>query len=322
MKVSRYLHVAAVLTGVLIVAFSTTAQASPALTRVLTLSPPDLPESIAIDHQGNMYIGLPFASKVLKVSPVGTQSTVATFSASTLPLGVRLDSAGDVFVAVVGSGVWEVPAGGSLTQLVNQPGFWNGLAFDHRGNLFVSESHGGAIWRISKDGGFSMWSASSLLQGTVLPGPCGLVHPTVPVVGPIGANGIAFNKHGDLLVANTDLGTIIRIPVNPDGSAGTEGIFAGPDCNLWGADGVAMDNQDNLLVAVNSKDQIDRVDPSGNVQVIAAGDDLNFPADIAFGAGHGDRKQIFISNFAAIPTGTGAPGVLKMDVGIPGRALG
>jgi len=104
MKVSRYLHVAAMLACVLIVAFSATAQASPALTRVLTLSPPDLPESIAVDHQGNMYMGLPFASKVLKVSPEGTQSTAATFSSSTLPLGVRLDSAGDVFVAVVGSG--------------------------------------------------------------------------------------------------------------------------------------------------------------------------------------------------------------------------
>jgi sugar lactone lactonase YvrE len=198
---------------------------------------------------------------------------------------------------------------------------WNGLAFDHRGNLFVSESHDGGIWRLATDGTFAVWSDSTLLRGTTSAGPCGLVHPAVASFGPLGANGIAFNKHGDMLVANTDLGTIVRIPVKPDASAGTASVFAGPACNLWGADGVAMDNEDNLYVAANAKGQIDRVDPSGGVQVLATGAPLSFPSDIAFGTGLGDRKQIFITNFAAFPTSPGAPGVLALDVGIPGRPL-
>jgi sugar lactone lactonase YvrE len=109
--------------------------------------------------------------------------------------------------------------------------------------------------------------------------------------------------------------------VKPDASAGTASVFAGPACNLWGADGVAMDNEDNLYVAANAKGQIDRVDPSGGVQVLATGAPLSFPSDIAFGTGLGDRKQIFITNFAAFPTSPGAPGVLALDVGIPGRPL-
>jgi hypothetical protein len=64
-------------------------------------------------------------------------------------------------------------------------------------------------------------------------------------VAPFGANGITFTPLYDaLLVANSGEGTIVKIAVNPDGSAGTVGIFTpgitvpdgiafGPDGNLW-----------------------------------------------------------------------------------------
>lgn len=322
MTLSRRVRFAVVLAALPLVISSTVAQSSASLTRVLTMSAPNVPESIAIDHDGAFYMGIPFTGHVVKVTAGGTQSTLATFPGMN-PLGVRLDNEGNVFVAVPNSGVWELPAGGGTKKLLaGGPGLWNGLAFDHRGNLFVSDSHGGAIWRIGKDGSFSKWSGSSLLLGTTAPGPCGLQHPAVPSFGPLGANGIAFNKHGDMLVANTDFGTIVRIPANPDGTAGVASIFAGPVCSLWGADGVDMDNADNLYVAANSKGQIDRVDPDGNVEVLAAGSPLNFPSDVAFGTGRGERTQLFISNFAAFMTSNGAPGVLVMDVGIPGRPIG
>ena len=302
---------------------STTALASDSLVRVLTTAPPNLPESIAIDHTGATYLSFPFAGKIVKFAPGGSLSTVATVPS--IPLGVRLDAEDNIFIAVVGMGIWKEPAsGGSAFQVASGAGFWNGLAFDHRGNLYVSDSGGGAIWRLAKNGDFTMWSGSSLLKGTTAAGPCGLVDSTVPLLGPVGANGIAFNKHGDMLVANSDFGEIVRIPMNPDGSAGTASVFSGPACSLWGADGVAMDNDDNLYVAANSKGQIDRVDPTGHIQVLAAGAPLNRPSDIAFGTGLGHRTEMFISNFAAFPTfpaSTGAPGVLEINAGIPGRPI-
>jgi sugar lactone lactonase YvrE len=311
-----------VLAGALLVISSQSTQAGGTLSRVVSMAYPNLPESIAIDHKGNMYLGVPFVGRVVKVTPGGSQSTVATFPGMN-PLGVRLDDEGNIFVAVPGSGVWEVSAsGGPRTRIAAGPGLWNGLAFDHQGNLFVSESGGGAIWRIDEDGAFTKWSGSSLLAGFAHNGPCGKPHPAVGSFGPIGANGIAFNKHGDMLVANTDAGTIVRISVNADGSAGAASIFAGPSCALWGADGIGLDNRDNLYVAVNSKGQIDRVDPDGEVEVLVAGAPLSFPSDVAFGTGRGERKQLFIANFAAFPTSNGAAGILKLDVGIPGAPLG
>jgi len=211
---------------------STTALASDSPVRVLTTAFPNLPESIAIDRTGTTYLSFPFAGEVAKFAPGGSLSTVATVPG--IPLGVRLDAEGNVFIAVVGSGIWKVPAsGGSAFQVASGVGLWNAMAFDHRGNLYVSDSAGGAIWRLAKNGDFTMWSGSSLLKGTTAPGPCGIVGPTVTAgLGPFGANGIAFNRHGDMLVANSDIGDIVRVPMNPDGSAGTASVFSGPDCNL------------------------------------------------------------------------------------------
>src|SRR5437016_13845278 len=90
-----------------------------------------------------------------------------------------------------------------------------------------------------------------------------------------------------------------------------------------GADGTAFDNEDNLYVAVNIQRKIVRIDPSGNTETLAAapGDPLYGPSAIAFGTGRGERKQIFISNFAPAGLGGGIPGVVTMDVGVPGRPL-
>jgi sugar lactone lactonase YvrE len=194
------------------------------------------------------------------------------------------------------------------------------FAFDHRGNLYVSESLGGAIYRITRHGSVSVWAQNPLLVGTTGPGPCGIAHPSGL---PLGANGIAFDARGDLLAANTTLGTIVRIRVRPDGSAGKASVFAGPGCRLWGADGIAMDSRGNLYVAANAERDIVRISPRGRLRVLAsfaAGDPLFSPSDIAFGTRRGGRDQIFITNFARFTNGTGA-GVVKMNVGVPGRPL-
>jgi hypothetical protein len=295
------------------------AQASVTVTPVLSLTGQNAPESIAIDHKGDMYLSQPLAGTVLVVVE-GTPRPFVSLPGTVL--GVRLDEKGDLYAAVVGVGLFEVPAGSTTPkEIVKSARFWNGMAFDHRGNLYVSESGAGQIWRLAKNGAFTLWSDSLLLRGTVEPGPCGLVHPAVGAgFGAIGANGVFFNKHGDMLVSNTDLGTVVRIPVEPDGSAGEARVFAGPSCTLWGADGGAMDDHDNLYVAANSGDKIVRVDSRGRFTVFSDSRLLHFPTDIAFGTHRGDRKVAYITNLALTSNFTNG-GVVKMEVGVPGRPL-
>ena len=298
------------------------AHAGSRVVRIVSLTASQLPGSITLDRHGHIYLSLNPLRETLKIAPGGTQSTFATIPAGTASLGVRLDAHGNAYLAVVGSGIWRVPAGGGTPALFAAiPGFPNGLAFDGRGNLYVSESVLGVIYRVSRNGSVAAWSSSPLLTGTTGPGPCGLVHPSGL---PLGANGIAFNSRGsDLFVANTTFGTIVRIPVQRDGQAGTASVYAGPDCRLWGADGIAMDRRNNVYVAANAGRDIVRVGPGGRLRVLAsfaAGDPLFSPSDIAFGTVRGERTEIFISDFARFTAGVGA-GVVKMNVGVPGLPL-
>jgi hypothetical protein len=59
--------------------------------------------------------------------------------------------------------------------------------------------------------------------------------------------------------------------------------------------------------------------PDGQITTLATADDeLDFPASLAFGTGKGNRQSVFVTNCAIGPPGGPGPGVLKVDVGIPG----
>lgn len=325
MRTLRGLRLPAVAAATLMAILSLAAPVAAAeVTSLVSLPSPNDPESIAIDHHGNIFVSAPFANKVLEVKRGGTHaSTFATLPGNVL--GVRLDEDGNLFAAVLGAGIFEVPQGSAAPIKVASPPpgspefFWNGMAFDRDGSLFVSESHFGEIWRLTEDGSFTKWFSGAALVGTVLPGPCGLVHPAVAAgFGPIGANGVFFSKAGDMFVNNTDLGTVVRIRVNRDGSAGAASVVAGPSCDLWGADGGAFDNKDNLYIAANSGNKIIKLEPDGHFAVFSHSNLLHFPTDIAFGVGE-DRKVAYITNLALGNFADG--GIVTLEVGTPGRNL-
>ena len=326
MRKLRRLRLPAVVAATLMAILSLAAPVAAAeVTSLVNVQFPNDPESIAIDHDGNIFVSAPLANKVLEVRRGTTQATAF----ATLPgnvLGVRLDERGNLFIGVLGAGIFEVPEDTTTPIKVASPPagspefFWNGMAFGRHGDLFVSESHFGEIWRLSEDGSFTRWFSGAALVGTVLPGPCGLVHPAVAAgFGAIGANGIFFNKSGEMFVNNTDLGTVVRISVNRDGSAGAASVIAGPSCDLWGADGGAFDNNDNLYIAANSGNQIIKLEPDGHFSVFSDSKLLHFPTDIAFGV-RGDRKVAFITNLA-LTSGFADGGIVTLDIGTPGREM-
>ena len=292
----------------------------------------ELPEGVAIDKPGNIYVSLgpPFFvgggyGAVLKISPDGTETTVlAEYPTGPAPAGLAVDASGNVFFAVPEPGgpdvgVYRVSGDGGAERLPGTENMLvpNGLAFEKQGNLFASDSALGAIWRIpsGESGSAEIWLQHELIAGCT--------------PDDLGANGIAFWK-GDLYVANTSRGALVSVPVMTDGSPGEPTLVAGNlDCapeGLFGMDGIALDVHGNVYALLVLQNKLVRIDPTDGTftTLLTEEEGLWNAASIAFGTGKGDRESIFISNYAVLPpkpTNSLGPAILKVNVGIPGMPL-
>jgi hypothetical protein len=138
---------------------------------------------------------------------------------------------------------------------------------------------------------------------------------------PFGANGLGFNKAQSILfVANTSNDTILQIPVsggNPTDAVHPVKIFTN---SVNGADGLVMDDDDNLWLAANQADEIDVVDNTGKV-IAKLGDfdglddgkprGLLFPATPDFSH---DKRYVFVTNLALdLRPATGNPDNIAID---------
>jgi len=105
----------------------------------------ELPEGIAFDKRGNLYVSFMLLGQLRKIGPDGSESVLLDLGESGA-FGLAVDASGDVYMAHF-SGVYRVTKKGAVELL---PGtddiLWsNALAFDKRGNLYVTDSWGGAI---------------------------------------------------------------------------------------------------------------------------------------------------------------------------------
>ena len=278
-----------------------------------------LPEGLAVDpSNGDVYVATFDGSKTIVVyNEYGNHLRTLTVGASSgFLLGLNFHPHTGAFLVIdFGAGtVLNVNkhTGSSSVFMTSpnggQPGSGlNALTFDSSGSVYVSDSFGGIIWRTGPSGGaVTNWVHDPLLATAGDP--------------PFGANGLGFNKAQSILfVANTGNDTIVQIPVS--GSplvAGAPAIFTN---SINGADGLILDDQDNLWVCANQSDEIVVVDKTGKV-IAKLGDfdglvdggtpkGLLFPASPAFSR---DKKTVFVTNLALdLRVGTGNPANIAVD---------
>ncbi len=292
------------------------------------------PEGVTVDKVGNVFVSLDAPlGQIRKISPDGSETLFYDFETPGA-IGLAVDAPGNVYVArnvAPNNGVYRIDRDGQNAERI--PGteaivFPNSLAFDKRGNLYVTETFSldngafgdGGVWRIPPGGSPELFVRDPLLSGD---GRFGLGFP-------IGANGIAY-RQGALYVANTEQATVVKIPVGPDGGPGEPEVFATVDDDFDppfpflppGLDGLALDVHGDIWIVVITQSRLIRIDAeTGDITTVATFDDgLDFPASLAFGTGKGFRQSIYVSNYAIGPPIGAGPGVVRVDVGVPGMPL-
>jgi sugar lactone lactonase YvrE len=274
-----------------------------------------LPEGLAVAPNGDVYVATFDGSKKIFVyNENGGLLRTLTVNSSGFLLGLGFHPQTGAFLVIdFGAGkVLKVdPQTGGASDFISLASptgsGLNALTFDAAGNVYVSDSFNGAVWKSGSTGQLGLatpWVQNALLKTTGDP--------------PFGANGLAFNQAGNtLFVANTGNDTIVKIPVS-GGSPGTPAIFVN---SINGADGLIIDDHDNIWVAANQSDEIVVVDNTGKVLAKLGDFDglanggtpqgLLFPASPAFSR---DKKTLFVTNLALdLRVGTGNPANVAID---------
>lgn len=219
------------------------------------------PESVTIDNQNYIYSSLynptgTGVGQIVRFKTNGRQLTVLNVQGATTGLaGMHFrKSVGDILIVDnVASSIFSFnPLTFQASLFVKVPlingntvSFLNDLTEDSQGNVYITDSYQGAIFKTSNTGtGLSTWSASTLLL----------------VPGGLGANGIAIDPTNSfVIVAVTSSSTIYKIPINPDGSAGTFQKF----CAVYGPDGLRLDSNGNVWITSNAGSEIDIFNSAG-----------------------------------------------------------
>lgn len=172
----------------------------------------------------------------------------------------------------------------------------NAMAFDSNGNLYVSDSFQGAIFKVANPGDCApncdveTFSHDPLLATTGVP--------------PFAANGLAFNPdESALFIANTGDDRVLKL----DMVSGTKKVDVFAE-SINGADGIAFDKLGHLWVTANQADEVLALNVAGRVVAKvgefrgirpedSAPNGLLFPASLVI-----EDDDMFVTNLAGVLT--------------------
>jgi hypothetical protein len=284
---------------------------SPRIVAHFDLDAGEQPENITLLGDGSSVVTFSFARQVARIDRSGNAHVLATFpappSGATRPpitgapvvTGVVHGDDGTLYVNYAAgsadlTGIWALRPGHSPHRIAALPpgGFPNGLGLDARhGYLYAADSVPGTVWRVPVAGGTATaWASGGPLARTSL----------------VGVNGVKLHG-GAVWVTNTDEGTLLRIPITPEGAAGRIRTVAS---GLSGVDDFTFTGEgDTVLAALNVPSEVALVRADGTHTVVLTGaDGLQNPTALAV------RHDTVLVTSAAFFTRTD-PNLLRAHLG-------
>ena len=213
--------------------------------RAATSAALDLPEAMAFDKSGNYYIADAAGNRIREVTAGGKITTIAgtgvsgysgdggKATAATLyyPLGVTLDSSGNVYVADDFNGVIrKVDTSGNISTFATDPDFFGlgAMATDSSNNLYVVDQTTCVVWKVTPAAVVSVAAGVEFACGYNGDGiPATTAQLNVPV-------GVAVDSKGDIFIADSSNNRVRKV------TKGIISTFAGDgNCGFSGDGGPA-----------------------------------------------------------------------------------
>ena len=278
--------------------FAGTACAKGSVDGVGTAASFNRPYSVATDPTGNVYVADHENHTIRKITPAGVVSTfagsvgarggedgVGTAARFIFPLGVATDSTGNVYVVDGNNTIRKITPAGMVSTLAGKAHadgsedgvgatarFYhpNGVATDHAGNVYVTDSGNHTIRKITPDGVVSTFAGTVSAEGRT-DGVGAKARFRRPV-------GVATDRAGNVYV--TDVGDIYSTirKITPAGVVSTfagkaraKGSAAGIGATAGFSEphGVATDYAGNVYVADSANHTIRKITPAGVVSTFA-----------------------------------------------------
>jgi sugar lactone lactonase YvrE len=295
----------------------------------------ELTEGITVDKVGNIFVSNSPAGELWKIKPgaagpevFGTVEGIDAAGGDLGLIGLAVDAPGNVYGTVVSftnpaaNGVWKFDRKtGEATKALGSEDIVlaNAIAFDKRGNMYVTDSAAGAVYRIPERGGSAeLWLQDSTLEGT------GILDVGIP----IGANGIVY-RQGALYVSNTEKGSIVEIPILRNGAAGVPSVVV-EDGAIFGIDGIALDVHGDIYAAIIAQSAVRKISLGSSISFETLGEGgpgspVLDTSSVAFGTGKGARSTLYAVNYGVFSQEAfdpdPRPAILEFDVGVPGMPL-
>ncbi len=226
------------------------------------------PHGIAIDKSGNIYVADTSNYLIRKIEANGIVSTLAgsgesayldgngTSAKFQYPVGIAVDSKGNVYVADAGSSkIRKVTPGGVVTTIninisngASDLKYPNGVAVDGLDNIYIADTGNHRILKILSDGSGSVLAGSGNSgkkdgKGTSAQ----FYHP----------RGITIDSNGTIYVADTDNNSIRKITTTGDVIT-LKDTFNKPT-------GLAIDSSGNIFVANTDNNIVNKLMPNGEI---------------------------------------------------------